>query len=104
MNNKEFQNLTNSVSEKLGKETSALISDDLGKMITDNSEMNKLIQEKEKEIAKLQKTNEMLTSANGQLLQQVAMGYEEPEKEAEKTEEKKPFNFRSAFENGKFKR
>ena len=49
--------------------------------------MNKTIQNKDKEIEKLQKTNEMLTQANGQLLQQVAMGYEEPEKE-EKQEEK----------------
>lgn len=72
-------------------------------MISDNNEMNKTIQNKDKEIEKLQKTNEMLTQANGQLLQQVAMGYEEPEKEKE-PEEKKAFNFHSAFENGKFKR
>lgn len=64
MNNKEFQNLTNSVSEKLGKENSAKIADDLGTMISDNAEMNKTIQSKDKEIEKLQKTNEMLTEAN----------------------------------------
>ena len=81
MNNKDFQNLTNTMSEKLGKETSAKIADDLGTMISDNNEMNKMLQAKEKEIEKLQKTNEMLTAANGQLLQQVAMGFEEPEKE-----------------------
>lgn len=102
MNNKEFQNLTNSVSEKLGKENSAKIADDLGTMISDNAEMNKVIQSKDKEIEKLQKTNEMLTQANGQLLQQVAMGFEEPKKE-EKEEEKKPFNFHSVFdEKGNF--
>lgn len=98
MNNKEFQNLTNSVSEKLGKENSAKIADDLGTMISDNAEMNKTIQNKDKEIEKLQKTNEMLTQANGQLLQQVAMGFEEPKKE-EKEEEKKPFNFHSVFDD-----
>lgn len=102
MNNKDFQTLTNSMSEKLGKETAAKIADDLGTMISDNSEMNKIIKSKEAEIEKLQKTNEMLTAANGQLLQQVAMGFEEPETK-EEPEEKKPFNFHSVFdEKGNF--
>lgn len=104
MNNKEYQELINSASEKLGKENSALVSDLFGTMISDNAEMNKTIDSKNKEIEKLQKTNEMLTQANGQLLQQVSMGYEEPEKE-EKEEEKKPFNFHSVFdEHGNFKK
>ena len=103
MTNKELQDLINSASEKLGKENSALVSDVFGTMISDNAEMNKTISSKEKQIEKLEKTNEMLTASNGQLLQQVSMGFEEPEKEAEK-EEKKPFNFHSAFENGKFKK
>ena len=64
MNNKEYQELINSASEKLGKENSALVSDIFGTMISDNSEMNKTIQSKDKEIEKLQKTNEMLTQAN----------------------------------------
>lgn len=64
MNNKEYQDLLNTASEKLGKENSALVSDIFGTMISDNSEMNKMIQAKEKEIQKLQKTNEMLTQAN----------------------------------------
>lgn len=103
MNNKDFQTLTNSMSEKLGKETAAKIADDLGTMISDNSEMNKIIKSKEAEIEKLQKTNEMLTAANGQLLQQVAMGFEEPETKKEEPEEKKPFNFHSVFdEKGNF--
>lgn len=103
MTNKELQDLINSASEKLGKENSALVSDVFGTMISDNAEMNKTISSKEKQIEKLEKTNEMLTASNGQLLQQVSMGFEEPEKEVEK-EEKKPFDFRSAFENGKFKK
>ncbi len=64
MNNKEYQELINSASEKLGKESSALVSDVFGTMISDNAEMNKTIQSKEKEIERLQKTNEMLTQAN----------------------------------------
>lgn len=97
MNNKEYQELINSASEKLGKENSALVSDIFGTMISDNSEMNKTIKAKEAEIEKLQKTNEMLTQANGQLLQQVSMGFEEPKKE--EVEEKKPFNFHSVFDD-----
>ena len=103
MTNKELQDLINSASEKLGKENSALVSDVFGTMISDNAEMNKTISNKEKQIEKLEKTNEMLTASNGQLLQQVSMGFEEPEKEEPK-KEKKPFDFRSAFENGKFKK
>lgn len=103
MTNKELQDLINSASEKLGKENSALVSDVFGTMISDNAEMNKTISSKEKQIEKLEKTNEMLTASNGQLLQQVSMGFEEPEKE-EPEKEKKPFDFRSAFENGKFKK
>ena len=102
MTNKELQDLINSASEKLGKENSALVSDVFGTMISDNAEMNKTISSKEKQIEKLEKTNEMLTASNGQLLQQVSMGFEDPEKEEK--EEKKPFDFRSAFENGKFKK
>ena len=64
MNNKEYQKLINSASEKLGEENSALVSDIFGTMISDNSEMNKTIDSKNKEIEKLQKTNEMLTQAN----------------------------------------
>ena len=104
MTNKELQDLINSASEKLGKENSALVSDVFGTMISDNAEMNKTITNKEKQIEKLEKTNEMLTASNGQLLQQVSMGFEEPEKEEPEKEEKKPFDFRSAFENGKFKK
>ena len=103
MKKEEFEKLINSASEKLGKENSALVSDIFGTMISDNSEMNKQLKSKDDEIEKLKKRNDMLTDSNGQLLQQVSMGFEEPEKEAEK-EEKKPFNFHSAFENGKFKR
>ena len=54
---KEYQELINSASEKLGKETSAKVADIFGTMISDNSEMNKTIQAKDKEIEKLQKTN-----------------------------------------------
>lgn len=104
MTNKELQDLINSASEKLGKENSALVSDVFGTMISDNAEMNKTITNKDKQIEKLEKTNEMLTASNGQLLQQVSMGFEEPEKEEAEKEEKKPFDFRSAFENGKFKK
>lgn len=103
MNNKEYQELINTASEKLGKETSAKVADIFGTMISDNSEMNKTIKQKEAEIEKLQKTNEMLTEANGQLLQQVSMGFEEPETKKEEPEEKKPFNFHSVFdEKGNF--
>ena len=103
MKKEEIEKLIDSASEKIGKENSALVADIFGTMISDNSEMNKELKNKDDEIEKLKKRNDMLTASNGQLLQQVSMGFEEPEKEPEK-EEKKPFDFRSAFENGKFKK
>lgn len=104
MKKEEIEKLIDSASEKIGKENSALVADIFGTMISDNSEMNKELKKKDDEIEKLKKRNDMLTESNGQLLQQVSMGFEEPEKEEPEKEEKKPFDFRSAFENGKFKR
>lgn len=106
MKEKEFEKLTTSIQEKLGKESASLIADDLGLLITDNGATNKLLAEKEAEITKLKQDKEMLIQSNGNLLQQVAMGKEETHIEGyKKEEEKKPFNFRLAFdENGNFKK
>lgn len=103
MKKEEIEKLIDSASEKIGKENSALVSDIFGTMISDNVEMNKELKKKDDEIEKLKKRNDMLTASNGQLLQQVSMGFEEKE-EKETEEDKKPFDFRSAFENGKFKK
>lgn len=109
MTEKEFEKVTKSIQEKLGKENVSLIADDLGKLITDNGTMNTTLKEKDERISKLEKDKEALITTNGNLLQQVAMGDEDSlinknlPKEPE--EPPKPFDFRSAFdEKGNFKR
>jgi hypothetical protein len=108
MNQKEFEKVTKSIQDKLGKETVSLIADDLGKLITDNSAMNDLVKSKDEEISRLNQDKEVLITANGNLLQQVAMGDESSlinKKQNEPEEPKKPFNYREVFDSkGNFKR
>ena len=49
MNSEELNTLLNSINEKLGEENSALISDDLGNLITKNTEVFNTLSNKEKE-------------------------------------------------------
>lgn len=103
MEGEELDEFFSSIKEKLGEENSALISDDLGNIITKNTEVYNTLKNKDKEIERLNNLNQKLVSANGSLLQQVSMGYEKP-KNKESEEPKKPFNFRDAFdEKGNFK-
>ena len=100
MNIEEY---TNKIQEKLGKENSGKIADDIDNILSFESKLQKDINDKNDEINKLRKDKEMLIEANGNLLQQVPFGKEKDEKDEE--DEKKPFNFRSIFdENGKIKR
>ena len=106
MNSEELNTFLDSMKEKLGEENAALISDDLGNLITKNTEVFNTLNNKEKEITRLNDLNQKLVSANGSLLQQVGADYESNIRD--KTEEeppKKPFDFRDAFdEKGRFKR
>lgn len=102
MDNGELNEFISNIKEKLGDESSALISDDLGILLTKNNEALKLREDKDKEITRLNNVNEKLISANGSLLQQVSMGIEKKPEEDEAP--KKSFNFRDAFdEKGRFK-
>ena len=108
MNEKDFEKVTKSIQDKLGKENVSLIADDLGKLITDNGTMNETLKQKDEQINKLKQDKEALITTNGNLLQQVAMGDEKqlinkPE-EKKNDEPKKPFDYRSVFdEKGNFK-
>ena len=69
--------------------------------------LEKLIKEKESSITKLKNDKEMLIEANGNLLLKVPQAkeeesfFEDGRRDPKGTE---PFDFRSVFENGKFKR
>lgn len=107
MNIEDMDKLINGIQEKIGKEASGLISDDLGMLITDNTNMNKDLTNKENEINKLKDQKEKLIATNGNLLQQIAMGEEENffiKNKKEEKEEPKKFNFKDAFDTkGHFK-
>lgn len=99
MNLEEF---TNSIQEKIGKDESGKIADDIAKILTYDNKMKKDIKDRDDEITKLKKDKEMLIEANGNLLQSIPMGKEEDKKQED---EKKPFDFRTIFdEKGNLKR
>ena len=108
MTEKEFEKITKSIQDKLGKENTSLIADDLGKLITDNATMNKDIRGRDERISKLAQDKEALITTNGNLLQQVVMGDDSSlinTNEPKNEEPKKPFDYRSVFdEKGNFKR
>ena len=108
MTEKEFEKITKSIQDKLGKENTSLIADDLGKLITDNGTMNTEMKQKDDQITKLKQDKEALITTNGNLLQQVAMGNEDNlinKNETKPEESPKPFDYRSVFdEKGNFKR
>lgn len=74
MTNEEMKNLTERVQEKIGKEASGLIADDIGLLISDTSKMNSDITARNQEIEKLRDQKEKLIETNGNLLQQISMG------------------------------
>ena len=105
MKKEEFDSKMTSILDKIGNDTSSLILDDVAVLLSDNENMNKEIDERDKEIADLKKKNEALQRVNGNLLLQVGVGKDE-EVQKEKIEDKgRPdFNMRSVFDkNGNFK-
>ena len=104
MKEEDITKISDSIKEKLGEESAALIADDLGILITQNKEVQDILQKQEKEITTLKDTNEKLVLANGNLLKQVPMGIAE-EKKPEEASVKKSFNFSEMFdEHGNFKK
>lgn len=98
-----FEETLNKMQEKIGKETSGIIADDIASLLSYENARNKEIKNKDSEIEKLKKDKEMLIEANGNLLQSIPMG-KDPEKEID-DEDKKPFDFRTIFdESGKLKK
>ena len=91
--------------EKIGKENSGKIADDIASILSYDSARSKTIKENNDYIEKLKNDKEMLIEANGNLLQQISSETDEilKPKEVEKEEKKKPFDFKSVFdEKGNF--
>lgn len=105
MKEEVLKNITSSISEKLGEENSSIIADDIGKLITANTQTIETIDSLQKRISTLEETNQKLVQANGSLLQQIpAVADYDKHQTEEAPAEKKAFNFHSVFDkNGKFK-
>lgn len=99
----KFENLSKNLEEKIGKENVAKISNEIAEIMSFESEMNESIKQKDSDISRLNADKEMLIQANGNLLQKLPR--EKEEKTTEEEEVKKPFDFRTIFdESGKLKR
>ena len=92
-----FDEILNSVNEKLGEETFSTISDDIANLMSYNEAMENDIKAKDEKIDKLTKKADMLVEANGNLLQKVSAGIKEERKEETKEEPKK-IDIRTAFD------
>lgn len=92
-----FEETLNKIQEKIGKDSSGIIADDIASLLSYENARNKDLKQRDDEITKLKKDKEMLIEANGNLLQQVSAEKEEVLK-PEVKEEPKPINIRDAFD------
>ena len=101
-----IEEITNSIKEKLGDEESGKIADDLASLIIHNKSLNDTLENKNKEIEKLNKDKDLLVSANANLLLKIPAGKDDDDEFSNnsKVDEYKPFDFRSVFKDGRFKR
>ena len=100
-----LKGITDSIATKLGEENASIIADDIGKLITANTQTIETIKGLNEKVSTLEETNQKLVLANGSLLQQIpsVADYDKHQKE-EATEKKKAFNFKDAFDkSGYFK-
>ena len=97
MKEEDLKAITKSIEDKIGKENSGVIADDLGKLYTLNKQTIETISKMEEKNKDLTSTNEKLVIANGNLLQSIPMGKEETK--VEEDVEVKPFNFKSLFDD-----
>ena len=78
MSDEELTKFIDGLQDKLGKESSAVIADDLGILISSNAETQKALKARDEKIEKLRERNEKLILANGNLLKQIPAEGSEP--------------------------
>ena len=99
-----LKGITDSIATKLGEENASIIADDIGKLITANTQTIETINSLNARVSTLEETNQKLVAANGSLLQQIPAVADTTNEVEEAIEEKKAFNFHSVFDkNGNFK-
>lgn len=100
MKYKEFEDKVSLITDKIGNDSANLILDDVAVLLTDNQQMNKELETKDREIEDLKSSIDKLQKVNGNLLLQIPAI-----KEVKKEEKKKEYHsMRDSFdENGNFK-
>lgn len=71
MTEDELNKINDSIKEKIGDESFAMIGDDLGKIITGRDSMEKEIKSRDETILDLKSKNEKLVDANASLFKQI---------------------------------
>ena len=102
----EIEEITNSIKSKLGDEESGKIADDLANLLIYDKNKTDSITESQNKIKKLQEDKDLLVQANANLLGKIPMGKADDEEFGESKKETDPqfFDYRSVFQNGRFKR
>lgn len=104
MTDEELLKITDSMQEKLG-DNAGVIADDIGLLITGNSNSQKALVAKDEEIKRLTSTNEKLVLANGNLLKQIPVEKSLPPERDSEVEKSTKINLADAFDaRGNFKR
>lgn len=98
MDDDKILEITGKIEETLGKENFAVISDNIGELLTGNAENMKALADRDAEIEKLKDRNEKLVAANGALLQRVPMEKVES-KEQSKEDTKPKLSWKDAFDS-----
>ena len=100
----EIEDITNSIKSKLGDEESGKIADDLASLLIYDKSQKDLISENSSKIQKLQEDKDLLVQANANLLGKIPMGKAGDDEFDKEEEPEKPFDYRTIFQNGRFKR
>lgn len=103
MSDEELTKFIDGLQDKLGKENSAIIADDLGVLISSNAETQKSLRAKDEKIEKLRERNEKLILANGNLLKQIPAEDSVSETTPRDDTPKRSINLMDAFDaHGRF--
>lgn len=102
----KIEDITNSIKDKLGDEESGKIADDLANLLIYEKTQEDTITENNSKIKKLQEDKDLLVQANANLLGKIPMGKADEDEFGESKKEENPqfFDYRTVFQNGRFKR
>ena len=102
----KIEDITNSIKDKLGDEESGKIADDLANLLIYEKTQEDTITENNSKIKKLQEDKDLLVQANANLLGKIPMGKADEDEFGDTKKEENPqfFDYRTVFQNGRFKR